>query len=85
MDGRIVAWTIDTLVRAETPQTDWAAGGIDSLPIDTAPELSLDKGWQKRLVDLVGTYGDMYRRNLGTDTPLNLPRGLNARPGRMAA
>ena len=30
----IVAWTIHTLVRAETPQTDWAAGGIDSLPID---------------------------------------------------
>lgn len=74
----VVAWTIHTLVRAETPQADWAAGGIDSLPITAAPELGLEKGWQQRLVDLIGTYGALYRRDLGVDSPLALPRGLNA-------
>jgi general L-amino acid transport system substrate-binding protein len=74
----IVAWTIHTLVRAETPQAAWAAGGVDSLPLTAVPELGLEKGWQQRLVGLVGTYGDLYRRNLGADSPLALPRGLNA-------
>ncbi|HEV7440552.1 MAG TPA: amino acid ABC transporter substrate-binding protein, partial [Methylobacterium sp.] len=26
----------------------------------------------------VGNYGDVYARNLGDDTPLRIPRGLNA-------
>ena len=74
----IVAWTINTLIRAETPSTDWAAGGIDSLTILAVPDLGLDKDWQKRLIDVVGTYADLYRRNLGIASPLALPRGLNA-------
>jgi general L-amino acid transport system substrate-binding protein len=73
----IVAWTIHTLLRAEIPQAEWAAGGLDSLPID-APELSLGKDWQKRVVEAVGSYGDIYNRNLGSQSPYKLPRGLNA-------
>jgi general L-amino acid transport system substrate-binding protein len=75
----IVAWTIHTLLRAEVPTADWAAGGVDSLPVEEVPELKLSKGWQKRVVDTVGTYGDIYRRNLGEGSPYQLPRGLNAR------
>jgi len=73
----IVAWTIHTLLRAEAPKVDWAAGGAESLPIE-APELKLSKGWQSRVVDAVGTYADIYRRNLGEASPYRLPRGLNA-------
>jgi general L-amino acid transport system substrate-binding protein len=73
----VVAWTIHTLVRAESPTSYWATGGAESLPIE-APELKLLKGWQKRVVDAVGTYGDIYRRNLGEGSPYRLPRGLNA-------
>lgn len=72
----LVAWTVDTLMRAEVPTTEWAAGGIDSLPI-VAPELRLSKDWQRRVVDAVGSYGDIYRRNLGEGSPYKLPRGLN--------
>jgi general L-amino acid transport system substrate-binding protein len=75
----IVAWTIHTLLRAEVPSARWAAGGLDSLPL-AAPELGLAKDWQKRVVDAVGTYADVYRRNLGDGSPFKLPRGLNA-PG----
>jgi len=74
----IVAWTIHTLLRAEVPTIEWSAGGIDSLPIDEVPELNLEKGWQKRIIETVGTYDDIYRRNLGEESPYRLPRGLNA-------
>ena len=75
----IVAWTIHTLMRAETPRSDWAAGGVDSLRID-APELGLGLGWQNKLVALVGSYAAIFERNLGAGSSLGLPRGLNAAP-----
>jgi len=73
----IVAWTIHTLLRAEAPSAPWTAGGIDSLPLDMT-ELGLPKDWQSRAVAAVGTYGDVFRRNLGEGSPYRLPRGLNA-------
>ena len=72
----IIAWTIDTLVQAETKETDWTLGGLNSLRVN-APELGLAVGWQKRLVDLIGTYGELYERNLGAKSELKLPRGAN--------
>jgi general L-amino acid transport system substrate-binding protein len=72
----IVAWTIDTLVQAETTETEWTLGGLNSLRVN-APELGLGQGWQKRLVDQVGTYADLYERNLGAKSELKLPRGAN--------
>jgi general L-amino acid transport system substrate-binding protein len=73
----LVAWTVHTLMRAEVRTTEWAAGGLDSLPVE-APELGLAKDWQKRVIDAVGTYDDICRRNLGDGSPFRLPRGLNA-------
>jgi hypothetical protein len=69
--------TVHTVLRAETPRADWAAGGVESLPVK-APELQLTKDWQTRVIGAVGNYGDLYRRNLGEDSPYRLPRGLNA-------
>lgn len=73
----IVAWTIHTLLRAEVRKAAWAAGGVDALPINLA-ELGLAKDWQTHAVAAAGTYGDMFRRNLGEGSPYKLPRGLNA-------
>jgi general L-amino acid transport system substrate-binding protein len=73
----LVAWTVHTLMRAEVRMAEWAAGGLDSLQVE-APELGLPKDWQKRVVDAVGTYDDIYRRNVGDGSPYKLPRGLNA-------
>jgi general L-amino acid transport system substrate-binding protein len=73
----IVAWTIAALMRADTPASNWSAGGLDSIPLDLA-EFGLDKGWQKRAVDVAGSYREIFGRNLGANSPYHLPLGLNA-------
>ena len=44
---------------------------------DTGKLLGLDKDWMARVVKAVGNYGESFERNVGPNTPLNLPRGLN--------
>ncbi len=39
--------------------------------------LGLDKDWTIRVIKGVGNYTEIYDRNLGPATPLNLPRGPN--------
>lgn len=39
--------------------------------------LGLSKDWAQRVVRHVGNYGESYERNLGTGSPLAIPRGLN--------
>jgi general L-amino acid transport system substrate-binding protein len=73
----IVSWTVQTLVAAERPETRWYAGGVGAMPV-SAPELGLDKGWQRRVLTTVGDYGAIFERNLGTGSKLRLDRGLNA-------
>ncbi len=44
---------------------------------DTGKLLGLDKDWMARVVKAVGNYGESFERNVGPNTPLNLPRGIN--------
>jgi len=79
-DGRfsaLVAWTIHTLVSGERPETRWYAGGAGAMPLP-GEDLGLDPGWQNRLLGTVGTYRDIFDRNLGNASPLGLERGPNA-------
>lgn len=39
--------------------------------------LGLDKDWVVKVLKAVGNYGEIYDRNLGPSTPINLPRGVN--------
>lgn len=73
----VVAWTVITLTSAERPGTAWYAGGAGAMPV-TAPELGLDAEWQKRVLAAVGSYGDIFERNVGKGSRFGLPRGLNA-------
>jgi general L-amino acid transport system substrate-binding protein len=73
----IVAWTIDALERAELTPSPWAAAGLESLGVD-GRELGLADDWAKRVISAAGSYADIYARNLGDRSPLNLPRGPNA-------
>ncbi len=41
-------------------------------------KLGLDNDWAYNIIKQVGNYEEIYMRNLGPDTPFNLPRGLNA-------
>ncbi len=73
----IVAWTVDTLISAERPETRWYAGGAGAMPV-TAPELGLDNRWQSRVLAAVGNYGDIFEGHLGKSSRFKLDRGLNA-------
>lgn len=73
----VVAWTMHTVIRSEVPAEKWTAGGLDALKI-TGAGLGLAPDWQSRVVKAVGTYADIFGRNLGTSSPLKLERGVNA-------
>ncbi len=55
------------------PNVQRLLGGSD----DTGKLLGLDKDWAYRIVKQVGNYGESFERNLGTKTPIGLPRGVN--------
>ena len=40
--------------------------------------LHLPNDWAYNIIKLVGNYAEVYDRNLGPNTPLKIPRGLNA-------
>jgi general L-amino acid transport system substrate-binding protein len=44
---------------------------------DMGEKLQLDNKWAYRAIKQVGNYGEIYRRNVGPDTPLGLERGVN--------
>lgn len=44
---------------------------------DTGKLLGLDKNWMGNALKAVGNYGEIFERNVGPKTPLNLPRGVN--------
>ena len=44
---------------------------------DMGKLLGLDREWAIRAVKAVGNYGEMFERNVGSGSPLKLPRGLN--------
>lgn len=73
----IVAWTVITLISGERPETPWYAGGTHAMPV-SAPELGLDREWQRRVLSAVGNYGVLFERHLGKGSRLKLDRGLNA-------
>jgi general L-amino acid transport system substrate-binding protein len=41
-------------------------------------QLGLRADWGYNIIKMVGNYAEIYDRNLGSGTPLNIPRGLNA-------
>jgi general L-amino acid transport system substrate-binding protein len=44
---------------------------------DSGKVLGLDKDWLTRVIKATGNYGESFERNLGSKSPVNLPRGLN--------
>lgn len=44
---------------------------------DMGKLLGLDKDWSYRIVKQVGNYGESFDKNLGPDSALKLPRGIN--------
>ena len=45
---------------------------------DLGPQLGIEADFMQKVIAAVGNYGEIYDRNLGPDTPFELPRGQNA-------
>jgi general L-amino acid transport system substrate-binding protein len=44
---------------------------------DTGKLLGLERNWMLNAIKTTGNYGEIFERNVGPKTPLNLPRGSN--------
>lgn len=69
----IASTTIDDALKSRKPDVRrfiGAEGGFGKA-------LGLDADWAVRSVKAGGNYAELYERNLGTDSPLAIPRGLN--------
>ncbi|MFV0409708.1 MAG: amino acid ABC transporter substrate-binding protein [Paracoccus sp. (in: a-proteobacteria)] len=89
--GDIVRWTLFALIAAEeygvtsanieelaknseNPEVRRMLGGGD----DLGAMIGLDKDWAKRAISASGNYGEIFAATIGEQTPIGLPRGLNA-------
>jgi general L-amino acid transport system substrate-binding protein len=85
----IVKWTVFALINAE--ELGVSSATIDQATTSTKPEIKrlvgtdgnfgeqmgLTKDWAVRIVRQVGNYGEVFERNVGTESRLGIPRGLN--------
>ncbi|MGV9394612.1 amino acid ABC transporter substrate-binding protein [Streptomyces olivaceus] len=76
---RVSRWVLQFLIGAENAVSE---GGTARACADLAGRhgaaLGLDAHWAHRVLDAVGTYADVYERNLGPSSGLNVARGANA-------
>ncbi|WP_420805919.1 amino acid ABC transporter substrate-binding protein [Rhodoferax saidenbachensis] len=86
----IVKWTVYGLLEAEeygvtsanvdelkSSSKDPVVGRLLGSTEDTGKLLGLDKEWLARAVKATGNYGEIFERNVGPKSALQLPRGLN--------
>lgn len=86
----VVRWTVLSMIVAEAKGVTSAnvAGQITSSdpeirrlaggdPAFGTP-LGLDSQWGLRVISLIGNYGEVFQRNLGSGSPLGMERGPNA-------
>jgi len=86
----IVRFTIFALIEAEERGVTQA--NVDQMRESANPDvrrllgvtagngraLGLEERWAHDAIRAVGNYGEMFERNIGRDSPLRLPRGVNA-------
>ncbi|MDP5240799.1 amino acid ABC transporter substrate-binding protein [Uliginosibacterium sp. 31-16] len=86
----IVRWVAFALIEAEeygitranvdaikAENKDPAIGRLLGSTEDTGKLLGLDRDWAYRAIKSVGNYGEIFARNVGPESVLKLPRGLN--------
>jgi general L-amino acid transport system substrate-binding protein len=87
----IVRWVIYGLIEAEeygvtqanleqlrASSQEPAVQRIVGTGDDLGKLLGLERDWLARAIRTTGNYGEIFERNLGRNTPLGLPRGLNS-------
>ncbi|HIB40481.1 MAG TPA: transporter substrate-binding domain-containing protein, partial [Candidatus Lambdaproteobacteria bacterium] len=85
----IVRWIYNATVTAE--ELGVTSSNVDSMKGSNNPEilrllgvegsqgeeLGLSKDWAYQVIKQMGNYGEIFERNIGTNTPIGLARGLN--------
>jgi general L-amino acid transport system substrate-binding protein len=85
----IVKWTLYAMINAE--ELGVTSKNIDEALKSKKPDvmrlvgtegtygedLGLTKDWAVRIIRHVGNYGEVYDRNIGAESKLHIPRGLN--------
>lgn len=66
--------TIDDALKSSNPNIRRLVGTEGEF----GEQLGLTNDWAARAVRAVGNYGEIYERNVGTQSRLSIPRGLNA-------
>ncbi len=85
----ITRWTLNALIWAEAGgvtsanvEQKAASGTAEEKRVLGAPGfgkvIGLDDKWVFNIIKQVGNYAEIWDRNLGKDSPLKVPRGLNA-------
>jgi general L-amino acid transport system substrate-binding protein len=64
---------IDDALKSKKPEVMRLVGTEGAYGVD----LGLTKDWAARVIRHVGNYAEVYERNVGVDSPLKIPRGLN--------
>lgn len=65
--------TIDAALQSKRPDVRWLVGTEGGL----GEGLGLTRDWAVKIVRTVGNYGEVYDRNVGENSRLRIPRGLN--------
>lgn len=85
----VVRWTVYALIEAE--ELGVTQANVDTMlespnpgirrllgvSGDHGPLMGLDQRWAYNAIKAVGNYGEIFERNLGSGSPIGLPRGLN--------
>jgi general L-amino acid transport system substrate-binding protein len=85
----VVKWVLFAMINAE--ELNITSKNVDEMMKSTNPDikrfvgtegnygeqLGLSKDWAVKIVKLVGNYGEVFERNVGTGSPLKIDRGLN--------
>ena len=69
----VTSSNVDSMRSANNPEIKRLLGAEGS----QGQELGLSKDWAYRIIKQVGNYGEIFERNIGTNTPIGLARGLN--------
>jgi general L-amino acid transport system substrate-binding protein len=86
----IARWTLYALLNAE--ELGVTSANVDEMLASDNPEIrrllgvegdfgayvGLSKEWAYNIIKGVGNYSELWERNVGPNTPIGLPRGLNA-------
>lgn len=69
----ITSQNIDEAMKSQKPEVKRFVGTEGKY----GEELGLTKDWAARIIRHVGNYGEVYERNVGAESKLAIPRGLN--------